>query len=260
MQINIFRSWPVLLLASVLLVGCAHPINISPSISNVAVKTTQNSAQRSPISVGYYISQKNRELEVTTPGGGGDNVRYHPYEAIELGYRDILLSLYRNVAAANAESPGPNDRFDYVIEPTIITNSGSTGFFTWPPTNFSVDITNTIRDATGRVIADPRVVGIGMAETSERLVDHGFAGRRAMEEALMKTHSALQQINLEKNGNKREPSPVVHLNTSPVEKVVDQPKVSSVEERLRRLRDLKDKGLITNKDYEVQKKLILDSI
>jgi hypothetical protein len=49
-----------------------------------------------------------------------------------------------------------------------------------------------------RVIADPRVVGVGMAETSERLVDHGFAGRRAMEEALMKTHSALQQIKLEK--------------------------------------------------------------
>jgi hypothetical protein len=43
------------------------------------------------------------------------------------------------------------------------------------------------------------------------------------------------------------------LNTSPAEKTVDQPKVSSVEERLRRLRDLKDKGLITNKDYEVQK-------
>jgi uncharacterized lipoprotein YajG len=71
MQINIFRSWSVLLLASTLLVGCAHPINISPSIPNISVKTTQTSTQRSAISVGYYISPKNRELEVTTPGGGG---------------------------------------------------------------------------------------------------------------------------------------------------------------------------------------------
>lgn len=260
MQKNIDRSWLGLLLASVLLGGCAHSINVAPSMPNVAAKTAQATPQKIGVSVGYYISQKNRQLEVTTPGGGGDNVRYYPYEALEIGYRDVLTSLYRNAAIANADTPNPNDRFDYVIEPTVVTNSGSTGFFTWPPTNFSVDITNTIRDASGRVVASPRVVGIGTAETGERLKDHGFAGRRAMEDALIKTHAALQQVNLEKDGGKRESSPVVLRDSKTTEQVVDQPKIGGVEERLRRLKDLKDKGLITNKDYEIQKKTILDSL
>lgn len=229
-------------------------------MNNVAAKTVQASSQKIGVTIGYYISQKNRQLEVTTPGGGGDNVRYYPYEALEIGYRDVLTSLYRNAAIANADTPNPNDHFDYVIEPTVVTNSGSTGFFTWPPTNFSVDITNTIRDASGRIVASPRVVGIGTAETGERLKDHGFAGRRAMEDALIKTHAALQQVNLEKDGGKREPFPTVLRDSKVTEQVGGQPKIGGVEERLRRLKDLKDKGLITNKDYEIQKKLILDSL
>lgn len=257
---NIDRSWLGLLLASALLGGCAHSINVSPSMPNVAAKTAQTTPQKIGVSVGYYISQKNRQLEVTTPGGGGDNVRYYPYEALEIGYRDVLTGLYRNAAISNADTPNPNDRFDYVIEPTVVTNSGSTGFFTWPPTNFSVDITNTIRDASGRVVASPRVVGIGTAETGERLRDHGFAGRRAMEDALVKTHAALQQVALEKDGVKREAPSLALGDGKPKEQPVSQPKANDVEERLRRLKDLKDKGLITNKDYEVQKKSILDSL
>lgn len=260
MQKIVDRSWLGLLFASVLLGGCAHSINVSPSMSNVAAKTTQTTPQKIGVSVGYYISQKNRQLEVTTPGGGGDNVRYYPYEALEIGYRDVLTGLYRNAAISNSDTPNPNDRFDYVIEPTVVTNSGSTGFFTWPPTNFSVDITNTIRDASGRVVASPRVVGVGTAETGERLRDHGFAGRRAMEDALVKTHAALQQVTLEQGGAKREVPSVALGDSKPKEQIVAQPKVNDVEERLRRLKDLKDKGLITNKDYETQKKSILDSL
>lgn len=41
---------------------------------------------------------------------------------------------------------------------------------------------------------------------------------------------------------------------------MDQPKIGGVEERLRRLKDLKEKGLITSKDFEVLKKSILDSL
>lgn len=257
---KIHQSWLGGLVASILLGGCAHSINVSPSMDAVAARTSQAAQKKIGVSVGYYISEKNRQLEVTTPGGGGDNVRYYPYEALEVGYRAVLTSLYRDAAISNSDKPNSNDRFDYVIEPTVITNSGSTGFFTWPPTNFSVDITNTIRDSSGRVVATPRAVGIGTAETGERLKDHGFAGRRAMEDALIKTHSALRQVVLEKDGMKREQLPIVLDDSKFKEKIVAQPKVSDVEERLRRLKDLKDKGLITNKDYDVQKKTILDAL
>ena len=81
-----------------------------------------------------------------------------------------------------------------------------------------------------------------------------------MEDALIKTHAVLQQVNLEKDGMKRESLPVVLRDSKSNEQVVDQPKIGGVEERLRRLKDLKDKGLINNKDYEIQKKSILDSL
>lgn len=254
------QSWLGWVVASIFLGGCAHSINVSPSMDAVAKSTSQAAQKKIGVSVGYYISEKNRQLEVTTPGGGGDNVRYYPYEALEVGYRAVLTSLYRDAAISNSDKPNSNDRFDYVLEPTVVTNSGSTGFFTWPPTNFSVDITNTIRDSSGRVVANPRVVGVGTAETGERLGDHGFAGRRAMEDALIKTHVALRQVVLERNGLKREQSPIVLDDSKSKEKIVVQPHIGDVEERLRRLKDLKDKGLITNKDYDVQKKSILDAL
>lgn len=231
--------------------GCAHSINISPSMSAVNAKAAAVSL---PIdaNVGYFISQQNRQLEVTTPGGGGDNVRYYPYEALELGYREILSKTFRKVSVANADAPSAKEQFDFIIEPTVITNSGSTGFFTWPPTNFSVDITNNIRDSSGKIIASPRVVGIGTADTGERISEHGIAGRRAMEDALIKTQGALLQVGMGKS---------LQGAASPgVAGVEVKREPSSAEDRLMRLKELKEKGLITGNEYEAARKSILDKL
>lgn len=70
-------------LALVTLAGCAHPVSIR---SDVAYPKGQaaNSA-----SVGYYISDSNRSLEVTTPAGGGDKIRYFPYRDLEPNKGDV---------------------------------------------------------------------------------------------------------------------------------------------------------------------------
>ncbi len=69
-------------LACLVLFGCAHPITMNPDLAAVTVP-----AGAKPIAkkVGYHIPEALRSVEVTTPGGGGDKVRYFPYRDIEPG-------------------------------------------------------------------------------------------------------------------------------------------------------------------------------
>jgi hypothetical protein len=234
---------------ALLIVGCAHPIKVAPNVTNIA--SGSGSSKIIDASIGYYIPTSAENLEVTTPGGGGDNIRYYPYKDIESGYKYALAGVFRKVIKVSTPTPRAdgNDKLDYVIEPTIITNSGGSGFFTWPPTNFSVDITNKIRDSSGQIIANPRVIGVGTAETSERLGEHGIAGRRAMEDALSKMGVSLMESKLV--GQNSAPTPA---------SIVGTPTASDVESRLARLGELKKKGLISPKEYEEKRKAILDAL
>lgn len=245
-----FSVQQVLALGAVALlsVGCAHPIKVAPTVANL--ERASGDGKKIDASVGYYIPTNAENLEVTTPGGGGDNIRYYPYKDIEAGYTYALAGVFRRVIKVSTPTPRAdgNDKLDYVIEPTIVTNSGGSGFFTWPPTNFSVDITNKIRNSSGQLVASPRVLGVGAAETGERLGEHGIAGRRAMEDALNKMRISLLESEL---GQKSTPAPVATSNTPPP---------SDVESRLARLAELKKKGLISPQEYEVKRKAILDSL
>ncbi|WP_168204720.1 SHOCT domain-containing protein [Noviherbaspirillum sp. UKPF54] len=242
------RKILALTLVSLITVGCAHPISVAPTLTNI--ENGSETRKIIEVSVGYYISTSAENLEVTTPGGGGDNIRYYPYKDIEAAYKDTLGGVFRKVTKVSTPTlrPDGDDKLDYVIEPTIVTNSGGSGFFTWPPTNFSVDITNRIIDSTGQLVASPRVLGIGTAETGERLVDHGIAGRRAMEDALSKMRASLLESKL---GQKSTAAPVSTSTT---------PLASDVESRLARLAELKKKGLISPQEYEARRKVILESL
>ena len=52
---------------AILLTACAHPIMISPDISKIE---RESGARVIEQSIGYYISA-DREMEITTAGGGG---------------------------------------------------------------------------------------------------------------------------------------------------------------------------------------------
>ena len=233
-----------------ILTGCAHPILISPKLSEIQSKTTENRKIKAAVS--YYIPVSSSNLEVTTPGGGGDSVRYLPYRDIESGYDEVLRSVFQSVVKVTSSSlkRGDHDEVDYVVEPIILTNSGSTGLFTWPPTNFSVDITNKIWDKNHNLIDSPRVVGIGVAETGEKLTEHGIAGRRAVEDALRKMRDSLFDSKLNK------PSSVDGMSSG----VSGSGIATSVEDRLRKLLELKDKGLITPQKYEKKRAEILKGL
>ncbi|MDP9940865.1 SHOCT domain-containing protein [Ectopseudomonas alcaliphila] len=234
----------VSLVITVLISGCAHPIKVEPDATKIY--SANITPSKHSANVGYYIPADLLALEVTTPGGGGDNVRYYPYRDIESGYRQVLDNVFTGVV----KLPSPPDLsrakqqgLDYIIQPQIVTSSGSTGFFTWPPTNFTVDLTSNVRDSSGKIVANPRVVGVGTAD-SERLFDHGFAGRRAMEDALLKAQTALSELDLTPH---EIPIPIDRAETS-------------TEKRLITLQDLKNKGLLTKDEYEKKKQEILKSL
>ena len=233
----------ILALAIALITGCAHPINVTPKTTEL--KNISVSSKNKSFDVGYYISPQDRSLEVTTLAGGGDNVRYFPYRDIEQGYQVILANTFKTAVALNSTNiTESTEDLDFILSPKIITTSGSTGFFTWPPTNFSVDLTSTIKNKSGKIIAEPRVVGTGVANTSERLSEYGIAGIRAMEDALLKMQEILVEIDLSDD----------FISSS---RTTSEEKVS---ERLKNLNLLKEQGLINEKEYNEKRQKILDAL
>jgi hypothetical protein len=165
--------------------ACAHPITINPS-------STPQRTEDHPYStklVGYVMTDADRAKQVTTEGGGGDKVSYFPYKDLEKGIRDALRSLYSDVLLVRSASDFEGFKQDgvaLVFAPEIYTTSNSDSIFTWPPTQFSIDLSCTVTDATGNILSRLRVTGQGAATFSEFTSDFGLAGRRAAQDALEK--------------------------------------------------------------------------
>lgn len=181
------------LLAALAVTGCAHPIVIGPNVSNL-----ERAPEASLIAknVGYYISTENRNLAVTTPGGGGDKITYRPYGEIETAFYKTLTNVFSDVTAlksANDVEAISKHRISYIITPAITTDSSSSSAFTWPPTYFKMDINCAITDGAGKTIATKAVTGEGRAEFSEFKADFALSAKRAVEDALKKLQVLLLQ-------------------------------------------------------------------
>ena len=74
-------------------VSCAHQINITPPLNTLDA----DGISKIDKSVGYYISPDDLSKEVTTPGGGGDKVRYIPYKESEPALKKILSNIFTKV-------------------------------------------------------------------------------------------------------------------------------------------------------------------
>ena len=87
------RFAKLLLSLSVCLVlfGCAHPINMNPDLARIEAA----GLKVVDMQVGYHISDASKAVEVTTPGGGGDKVRYFPYRDLEPGFYKALGEVFK---------------------------------------------------------------------------------------------------------------------------------------------------------------------
>lgn len=238
-------------LAGLSLGGCAHQISVAPT---AAMVQPEGSPPKIRENVGFFVPPEVAAIEVTTGGGGGDRVRYFPYRDIEAGYQAMLLTVFEGVtklSTANDPVAMAKDNIKYVVTPTIVTTSGSTSAFTWPPTDFTVDLTTTVKDAKGSTVATKRAVGQGQAEWGEfTKLGWGLAGVRAMESVLRKMQAELLTLTLGPAGsgspNTAAPSPASNTKQTA--------------DRLAELKSLADRGLITPAEYEKKRLEILNSL
>lgn len=177
--------------ALLFLSGCAHQIQINP-------KSDAFAASESPIDkvVGYHISDTSRTKKVTTPGGGGDKVSYTPYKDTESILFTVLSNKFKDVfLVKNLDDSSfiKDNEIQLIFVPTITTNSSSSSFLTWPPTNFTVDLKVKAIDATGNIVWENSVQAQGEAEFDEFKSDFSLAARRATEQAFLKLADVIEQ-------------------------------------------------------------------
>ena len=164
--------------------------NITPPLNNI-----EASAVKVNKKVGYFISGEDMAKEVTTPGGGGDKVKYSPYKELEPALKKTLESVFDSATAV----PSLQDKaflsansISFVFVPTIETNSSSDSAFTWPPTHFEVSIEAKAYNADGGMIWHSKPVkGVGDATFSEFKHDFSLSAKRASLDAMNKLKAEL---------------------------------------------------------------------
>jgi len=174
------------LIASLLMIavitGCSHSIKISPELSTLR----GDNANKSDTAVGYYISKVDMVTEVKTPGGGGDDVTYFPYKDTEAAIKTILSQKFKKVYSLKSKKNDPlikDKNISLVFYPKIKTDSSSSSALTWPPTDFTVELSCKAIENNGKTIWKKTVTGKGHAEFSEFKSNFSLSAQRASEEA-----------------------------------------------------------------------------
>lgn len=244
------------IITALTLTACAHSINVTPDLTKIERDARPDNRVKGKAA--YFIQNEKLAAEVVTPGGGGDNVSYYPYRDIESGFRKMLGNVYQDAIKVQSIGDYPSlgkDGVKYLIIPEIVTTSGSTGFFTWPPTTFTVDLTVKVSDLQGRVIGKPQVIGTGqISGIFDMKGDHGIVGKIAMENALKKMQTALSEL---KYDDLSQATAESSIETKPKTRnqMADDP-----QSKLERLKALYEKGLINKDDYESKKREILSGL
>lgn len=178
--------------ALIALAGCAHPIQIATDKSAPATPAQKKIDKN----IGFVIPDPLLTKEVTTPGGGGDKVSYLPYRDLEVPLYSTLSNVFANATKLKA----PDDRaaidkaqLAYILTPEISTDSSSESALTWPPTHFTINLTCTVTDLSGKVVFKQVVSGQGNAEFSEFKRNFSLSAQRASENVLINLQKALSE-------------------------------------------------------------------
>lgn len=174
-------------LCLIVLAGCSHSIQLTPPLDNIRNVEIQREIDKN---VGYYISNSDRNKEVTTAGGGGDKVKYYPYKETEAALNTMLSKVFKKTYSIKDLKDTKfyiEKDISYIFKPAIKTYSSSSSAFTWPPTKFTFELTCTIvNPSDNKMIWNKTVSATGNAEFSEFKEDFSLSARRASEKAFKK--------------------------------------------------------------------------
>lgn len=163
------------------MVGCAHPINITPSLDTY----TSEGITKVEKNVGYYISPYDLAKEVVTPAGGGDKVKYLPYKESEPVLKKVLSNRFANVFMISSLEDREfilSNKITYIFVPTIETNSSSRSSWIWPPSDFSISINCKGMDSSGNEIWQTTVRGESHLGLPQVYRDHALAAKIATQD------------------------------------------------------------------------------
>lgn len=184
------RCFPIVL-AILLATGCAHNILIGPDAEHLpqAPVTPKMTA-----AAGYFISDQDRQKVVVTPGGGGDKISYSPYKDLEPGIYHVLSNYFERVYTLKSASDAneiQSKGIHFIFIPSLGSQSSSSSIFTWPPTDFTLNVDIKALDNQGKVVWQKQLTATGHAEFSEFKHDFPLAAKRAGEKAFQELQDAL---------------------------------------------------------------------
>jgi hypothetical protein len=164
--------------------GCAHPLTLSPNLAAMSGTVEKKIEKR----VGLLVTDADRQIQVTTPGGGGDKVSYFPYRDLEPALYLALSESFASVArvASLSDPKVAAERLHYVVKPSVQTTSFSDRVLTWPPTVFTIELLVKVNDTAGSLVTELRVMGEGRASFDEFKGQPGLSANRAAEDAVKK--------------------------------------------------------------------------
>jgi hypothetical protein len=178
-----------------LMSGCSHKISLSPSLDELRGIKVEKKAD---VNVGYYISSEAKKTEITTPGGGGDKVKYTPYKDTEAALNTMLSRKFSRVYSLNSINDKniiENKNIRYIFTTNIHTNSSSSNILIWPPTDFTMDLTCSAIDTNGKKIWNETVSAKGYANFDELMGNFSLSAKRATKEAFSKMLKKLEKAN-----------------------------------------------------------------
>ena len=120
---------------------------------------------------------------------------YYPYRDLEVGIYTAMSRVFSSVTKVNGvgDPKVAAEGLQLVVAPTITTNSSSSSAFTWPPTQFSVELNCKVLDPQGSLVTEIKVSGAGKAEFSEFKSDFSLSAKRAVDDALGQLAKALSE-------------------------------------------------------------------
>ena len=178
--------------------GCAHKISVTPALDKLRKVNIDNKVN---INVGYYLSDNAKQMEVTTPGGGGDKVKYNPYADTEGALNTILSKKFNRVYSLKSLEDKKyidEKKIKYIFTPKIKTDSSSKNIMFWPPNDFTVELTCTAINLNSTIVWEKTVYAEGHTRTKEMLHDFSLSAKRATENAFKKM---LDELNKTKKFN-----------------------------------------------------------
>lgn len=184
----------------IVLSGCSHKISLAPPLNELQDAKVKNKIN---VNVGYYISSSMENIEVTTPGGGGDKVKYTPYKDTEAALNTMLSKKFKRVYSLKSleDKNYINEKnIMYIFTTNIYTDSSSTNFLIWPPTDFTIELTCNAVDINRNSIWTEKVSTNGHANAGELMKNFSLSAERATKDAFFKMLEKLEETNVFNNG------------------------------------------------------------